>query len=158
MKWRTWFLQACLGLVTLAAGGLCLLAFPTTPARLYQLYHNLVTAWIFTGGAYGAAACYFYGAVQGSRLLTLITRDQAFTAPAIAYLQRLKWAMAGITMMLCFILPQVYVAAQAEDAPGLIIVAAAGIAVPFVLAVFLAILQRLWAIALAYKTANDVIV
>lgn len=76
----------------------------------------------------------------------------------VQLLRRFKWAMAGAAASLCLILPQFFVAADQEDAPGLFVIGCGIVAVPFVVAVFLAVLQRLWQTALTYKEENDLTV
>ncbi|QFR62794.1 DUF2975 domain-containing protein [Schleiferilactobacillus harbinensis] len=158
MKLRSWFLQFCLAVACVLAVIFCLIVFPRMTGKLMDIYRHPVASWFFAAGWYGAALGFFVGADQASRLLVAANRHQAFTPRVVQLLRRFKWAMAGAAASLCLILPQFFVAADQEDAPGLFVIGCGIVAVPFVVAVFLAVLQRLWQTALTYKEENDLTV
>ncbi|WP_390406096.1 DUF2975 domain-containing protein [Lacticaseibacillus jixiensis] len=155
MKIRTTFLKAMLviaGLViALFAGGF----FWRMPNRLTTIYHAPLWAWVLTGGLYFAVVCFFAALVCAWRLLRRVETDTAFTQLAVANLRQLKWCTTGITVGLALIMPQVFVAMQQEDAPGGILMASGLVALPLMVTIFLAVLEQLWAKALAYKTENE---
>ena len=56
------------------------------------------------------------------------------------------------------VLPFVYILAEVDDAPGLILVGMVMVFAPLVIAVFAAVLQRLLKEAIDIKSENDLIV
>ncbi|WP_461225857.1 DUF2975 domain-containing protein [Lacticaseibacillus suihuaensis] len=142
-------LVAAMAVVALFAFGL----FPHYPGLLLAQFHRPVVAWVFTAGLWLTAAAFATAAVVAWRLLDVIDRAQAFSAAAVSGLRRLKWAVVGIAAGLALLLPQIYQVADATDAPGLMVIGLAIVALPLMVAVFLAVLTRLWLIALGYKQA-----
>ncbi|ERL64927.1 DUF2975 domain-containing protein [Schleiferilactobacillus shenzhenensis] len=158
MKLRTRLLQTCLIAASLLAVIFALFVFPKVPGHLVYFFHNGPAAALFTTGCYGAAAAFLVAAGTASRLLAAADRAQAFTPQVVGLLRQLKRAVAAMTLMLCGVLPQTVVIAVAGTDPASVIMFLLMIAIPLVVTVFLAILERLWAAALAYKEENDLTV
>lgn len=155
MKAKTLSLKVMLVAAGLVVGMFATMLFWRLPNNLIRIYHQPVTAWVMTTGIYVAVACFFVAIVCAWRLLRRIETDTAFSWLAVTNLRQLKYAVGGITVGLAAIMPQVYVAAQFEDAPGLCLVGAGIVALPLMVTIFLAVLQQLWATALNYKVEND---
>ncbi|MCI1912976.1 MAG: DUF2975 domain-containing protein [Schleiferilactobacillus harbinensis] len=155
MKIRSWLLQLMLVAACLVVTLFAVFLFPRFPARLYQIYGNQITAWFFGAGIYGAAVSFYVAAWLASRLLFAADHNQAFTTRVVQLLRWLKWSTAAMTLAICGTLPQIYVATQSEDAPGMMLIGLCFTAVPLVVTIFLAILQRLWQTALQYKEEHD---
>lgn len=101
----------------------------------------------------------FYLAVWFAwQLLRRIDKGQAFSYLAVKNLKQLKWSCAGITFGLVGILPQMYQVAQNEDAPVVLLIFMAVVALPLMVTIFLAVLEKLWSEALDFKQENDLTV
>jgi hypothetical protein len=107
------------------------------------------------GGLYLVVAAFFAAVVFAWQLLGTINRQLAFSRRAVRLLSRLKWACVGMQIGVLLCLPMVYTVADGGDAPGVMLIGLVLFAIPMIVAVFLAILQRLWAAALAYKEENE---
>ncbi|MBS7346052.1 MAG: DUF2975 domain-containing protein [Caryophanon sp.] len=109
-------------------------------------------------GAYGSAIAYFSTLFQAFKLLQYIEQQLAFSSLAVQALQWIKRFALAISALYACNLPIAYIVAQADDAPGLIIVASFFVFAPFVIAVFAAVLQHVLASAIAIKEENDLTV
>lgn len=157
MKGRTIFLQLVLAVV-----GVATIAIAAIPVPI--MLHRLVTtappvavgpAWSFVVGMMILILAFLVAVGLAEGLLRVIARGQAFSPQALRLLIELKWAVGVMAVGAICWLPLVYCFAQLDDAPGVVLIGSAIVAIPVVISVFLAILQRLWAAALAYKTDSD---
>lgn len=158
MKLRTLFLEIVVVVAALATVILAVMAFWRLPIRLTQIYGNAVTAILFGIGVYINVVGFLSGCLFAWRLLRCVDRNTAFKQEAVTNLARLKWSLLVMAVGCAALLPGFMVAAQAEDAPGLMLIGCLIFAVPVVVTVFLAILQQLWTAALHYKDENDLTV
>ncbi|WP_461213897.1 DUF2975 domain-containing protein [Lacticaseibacillus sp. GG6-2] len=158
MKVRTLLLKLMLVLAGVVVAFFGIAGFWRLGPKLAEIYQHALWAWVFIAGGYIAWICFYVAVVQAWRLLRRVDTDTAFSPLAVANLRALKLAVAGITIGLAAILPQIYIAAQQEDAPGLCLMGAGIVAVPLMVTIFLAVLERLWATALAYKQENELTV
>lgn len=101
---------------------------------------------------YAAAVPFFYALFQAWRLLGYIDKDKAFSMLSVAALKRIAVCAGAVS------LPFFYVWAQRDDAPGLVVIGMFCAGAPLVVAVFAAVLQRLFKEAIAIKTENDLTV
>lgn len=155
MKLRSWFLKACLMLAVLLVGAVAALVLWQLPVSALQ---SGVSPWLalpLGGGLYLVVAAFFAAVVFAWQLLGTINRQLAFSRRAVRLLSRLKWACVGMQIGVLLCLPMVYTVADGGDAPGVMLIGLVLFAIPMIVAVFLAILQRLWAAALAYKEENE---
>ncbi|WP_225048898.1 DUF2975 domain-containing protein [Lacticaseibacillus kribbianus] len=153
MRFRTLVLRVML---VAAAAVVALLAFGLLtryPQPLIAEFHAPLFAWAFTLGLWAAVLAFETAAVLAWRLLDSVAAAQAFSVAAVRGLARLKWAVGGISAGLALTLPQIYQVADAADAPGLMLIGLAVVALPLMVATFLAVLGRLWTMALTYKQA-----
>lgn len=158
MRIRTLFLQFCLIIAFLIDLLLAVFVFWKLTFRLITIYRDAQTAILAGTGLYIAFAAFAFACWSGWQLLRTIDRREAFSQRAVDLLRHLKWAVSCFAVALMLTMPQMYVVSQNEDAPGLLLIASIIIMVPVVVAVFLAILQRLWQAALDYKTDSDLTV
>src|SRR5690606_22897877 len=112
----------------------------------------------FVIGMFLSVIPYFIALFQALKLLNYIDRNEAFSNLSVKALQKIKYCAISISIIYIFVLPFVYVVAQLDDAPGLIIVGMAPIFGAMVIAVFAAVLQRLLQEAIRIKTENDLTV
>ncbi|RCW69667.1 DUF2975 domain-containing protein [Saliterribacillus persicus] len=95
---------------------------------------------------------------QAFKLLSYIDKNQAFSEFSVKALKNIKlcaWIISGIYLV---ILPFVYIVAEIDDAPGLILVGMIPIFASMVIAIFAAVLQKLLKEAIDIKSENAFIV
>lgn len=107
---------------------------------------------------YVSAVPFYFALYQAFTLLNYIDRNQAFSELSVIALKKIKRCAAIISLSYVIALPFVYMLAQFDDAPGLIIIGMGMIFAPMVVAVFAAVLQRLLQEAINIKIENDLTV
>lgn len=101
----------------------------------------------------------FYLALyQAFKLLSYIDKNQAFSELSVNALMKIKKSAITISGLYTVALPLVYIIAEWDDAPGLILVGTVMIGASMVIAVFAAVLQRLLQEAINIKSENDLTV
>ncbi|MEK4304118.1 DUF2975 domain-containing protein [Oceanobacillus sp. M60] len=101
----------------------------------------------------------FYLALyQALKLLRLIDQNQTFSEEAVFTLKKIKQCALTITGIYILTMPFIYLFAEKDDAPGVIIIGMVPLFVSFVVAVFASLLQKLFKNALEIKTENDLTV
>lgn len=155
----TLFLKIALILIGLPVLAACVFIIPA----LSQLISSdrigfKLAQFFFLLGIYGSALAYYFALMKSWRLLSLIDRLQAFSQASVQALRSIKSAAVVISLIYFAELPILYLMAEADDAPGLILL---GLIIAFaslVVAVFAAVLQRLLNDAMAIKSENDLTV
>jgi len=107
---------------------------------------------------YVSAVPFYFALYQSFTLLTYIDRNQAFSDLSVIALKKIKNSAIIISGLYVVALPFVYVVAEVDDAPGLILIGMGMVFAPLVVAVFAAVLQKLLKEAIDYKEENDLIV
>jgi len=105
-----------------------------------------------------SALPFFVALYQALRLLGYIDRNIAFSELSVKALKNIKYCAVTICTLYAIIMPFVYVVAEKDDAPGLIIIGMVPIFASVVIAVFAAVLQRLLKQAIDIKSENDLTV
>lgn len=95
---------------------------------------------------------------QAFRLLSYIDKNEAFSLISVRSLKTIKYCAIVISSLYFVMLPFVYVVAEKDDAPGLILMGMVPILASLVIAVFSAVLQRLLQEAIDIKSENDLVV
>ncbi|WP_223593772.1 DUF2975 domain-containing protein [Neobacillus bataviensis] len=124
---------------------------PVNPDYDHILYPILI-------GVYVSVIPYFVALYQAFKLLSYIDRNLAFSEWSVTALNKIKICALTISGLFVVILPFVYLVADLDDAPGLIIIGMVPIFASIVIAVFAAVLQRLLQEAIDIKSENDLIV
>ncbi|MCG1010891.1 DUF2975 domain-containing protein [Salinicoccus sp. ID82-1] len=101
---------------------------------------------------------YLFALVQGFKLLNYIDRKDAFSNLSVKALQKIKISAFIISGIYFIILPFVYIAAEIDDAPGLILMGMVPVFAALVIAFFAAILEKLLDEAINIKTENELTV
>jgi hypothetical protein len=110
-------------------------------------------------GILSAAFIPFFAALyQTMKLLTFIDTNKAFSSLSVTALRRIKYCGYVISGLFIILMPFVYMVAEVDDAPGLIIVGTVIAFAPMAIAVFAAVLEKLLQSAIAIKTENDLTV
>ncbi len=155
----TIFLRVVLVIMALIALALCIFAFPsiTRGASLeFPVIAQLQEAILF--GLYLIVIPFFISLYQAFRLLNYIDANIAFSHNSIRALRSIKYA-AVLMSGLCMIgMPVVFLIAQADDAPGLVLVGFSAACSPLVIAVFAAVLQKLVESAVEMKSEQELTV
>ncbi|RFA33535.1 hypothetical protein CAI16_14455 [Virgibacillus dokdonensis] len=101
----------------------------------------------------------FYLALyRAYKLLLFIDKNKAFSESSVIALKKIKYCAITISCLHVLNVPLFYLFAEIDDAPGAVFV---GLVVPIasmVIAVFAAVLQRLFQEALYIKSENDLTV
>lgn len=126
-------------------------ANPFNPQYAHILYPIII-------GLYVTVLPFFAALYQAFKLLNYIDSNQAFSKLSVHSLKIVKFCAMIISALYAVILPFIFLLADADDAPGLIIVAMIPVFASFVIAVFAAVLQRLLQEAIDIKTENDLTV
>ncbi|MEW4219950.1 DUF2975 domain-containing protein [Rossellomorea marisflavi] len=156
-KGSTLFLKVvlfCMGIPVLAAciaGAIQLVRNPANPEYAPLLYPAVVLIYI-------TVIPFIMALVQSFSLLGLIDRQEAFSDRSVMILKKIKRYAFTVCCMYIAAFPFVFMVADKDDAPGLILVGLVPIFASLVIAVFAAVLQKLLREAIFFKTENDLTV
>lgn len=155
----TLYLRAAVAALAAAVLAICIFALPATWRAIGEEYPTIT--YVFYGiltAMYISAIPFFIALGQTLRLLGLVDKNKAFSLGAVKLLGRIKYCAAVISLIYAAILPLFYQWAQAEDAPGLIIICLVISLASLAVGVFAAVLQRLLRDAIKIKKENDLTV
>lgn len=146
----------CIGLPVLA---LCLFVLPVIAREAagsetefaYVMYGILAVM-------YAAAIPFFAALYQAFKLLNYIDKNKAFSELAVRALKVIKYCAVAISVLYVAGMPLFYILAELDDAPGVILIGAGFVFAPAVVAVFAAVLQKLFQHAIDIKSENDLTV
>jgi hypothetical protein len=153
----TLFLKTAVILLGIPVLALCIFGLPwlannpVNPDYAHILYPILI-------GMYVSAIPFYIAMYKAFRLLSYIDKNQAFSELSVKALKNIKFCAVTISGLYVVIMPFVYLVADLDDAPGLIIIGMVPIFASMVIAVFAAVLQRLLQEAIDIKSENDLIV
>lgn len=153
----TLFLKVTILLIVLAVLALCIFGVPwfaresTDRFPAYSLYSVLA-------GMYAAAIPFSMALYQAFKILTYIDKDQAFSDLSVSALKNIKYCAVVISLLYVAVMPFLYVMAEKDDAPGMIVIGLVVIFASAVIAVFAAVLQKLLKNAIDIKSENDLTV
>lgn len=121
--------------------------FPVVPYLEYSVVIGYITLIPF-----------FIALHQAFKLLILIDRNTAFSEMSAKALRNIKRCAIAITTLWLMGMPFIFMIAQADDAPGLVIVGMIFACSPIVIAIFAAVLEKLVRNAIEIKSENDLTV
>ncbi|MGG3468466.1 DUF2975 domain-containing protein [Neobacillus pocheonensis] len=153
----TLFLKMAVTLMGIPVIALCVFGMPwlaknpVNPDYDHILYPILI-------GMVVSVIPYFVALYQAFKLLSYIDKNQAFSELSVKSLRNIKFCAITISGLYVIILPFVYLVADLDDAPGLIIIGMVPIFASMVIAIFAAVLQGLLQEAIDIKSENDLIV
>lgn len=155
----THFLRFAIFIIGAGVLALCIFALPTMwkggseefPTAGYAIFLIMI-------GMYATAVPFFFALWQTLKLLRYIDQNKAFSDLSIKALRNIKYCATIIAVLYIGGVPLLFPIADAEDAPGLVVIGAAIACAPIVVAVFAAILQKLLQNAIDIKSENDLIV
>lgn len=109
-------------------------------------------------GLYVAAIPFFVALYRAMKLLEYIDGNMAFSELSVKALGSIKRCAIAISLMFAAGMPYIYLVAERDDAPGVILI---GLVITFaslVITTFAAVLQKLVQNAVAIKSENDLTV
>lgn len=124
---------------------------PVNPNYSYIIYPILI-------GIYASTIPFYIALYMAFRLLIYIDKNKAFSLISIKALNNIKYCAVTISILYVAIMPFVYLLADKDDAPGLIIIGMVPIFASMIITVFSAVLQRLLQEAIDIKSENDLTV
>lgn len=124
---------------------------PVNPDYAHEIYPIII-------GMYLSAIPFYIALYKALRLLSYIDKNKAFSQISVEALKHIKYCGIAISTIYVLIEPFVFLVADKDDAPGLIIVGMVPIFASMAVAVFAAVLQRLLQDAIDIKTENDLTV
>ena len=124
---------------------------PVNPDYAHILYPIVI-------GMYVSVIPFFVALYQAFKLLSYIDKNQAFSELSVKALKNIKFCALTISGLYVVLMPFIYLVAELDDAPGLVIMGMVPVFASMVIAVFAAVLQRLLQEAIDIKSENDLIV
>ncbi|MCQ2011203.1 MAG: DUF2975 domain-containing protein [Sporolactobacillus sp.] len=156
MKRETLFLKCSVFLMGLPILALCIFVLPKITAFFAELNPKLAyLQYPFLIGLYATAIIFFVALFQTLRLLRYIDNNEAFSELSVASLKIIKRCAVIIGALYVVFMPLIYLMADADDSPGMIIIGLIIIFGCMVVAVFAAVLQKLLKNAIDIKSEND---
>ncbi|NHC43301.1 DUF2975 domain-containing protein [Bacillus sp. MM2020_1] len=155
----TLFLKIALILIGLPVLALCIFLVPEIANFAVDLYpdHAYLKYLVFLD-LYATAIPFYFALYQAFNLLHYIDKTQAFSELSIKALKYIKYCAITFSGIYVIGMPIFYLIAEADDAPGIILIGMAIIFAGLVVAVFAAVLQKLLQEAIDIKSENDLTV
>lgn len=153
----TLFLKIAVFLIGAPVLALCIFGLywlaknPANPDYAHLLYPIVIDMYV-------SVIPFFLALYQAFKLLSFIDKNQAFSELSVKSLKKIKYCAMTISGLYVVIMPFVYIVAELDDAPGLVIIGMVPIFASMVIAVFAAVLQRLLQEAIDIKSENDLTV
>jgi len=153
-RYPTIFLKIAVILIGMPALAVCIFGVywlannPVNPDYAHMLYPILI-------GIYISAIPFFIALNQTLRLLSYIDTNKAFSKISVKALKSIKYCASAISIVYVVMMPFIYLLADRDDSPGLIIMGMVPIFASMIIAVFAAVLQRLLQDAMDLKSEND---
>lgn len=156
----TLFLKTVLVLIAAAVLVLCFFLFPSVWTGIALEWPAIPKGWIYSGliPIYLTLLPFLFALAQTFLLLRSIDKHEAFSLSSIRALRNIKVAAVTMTVLYWCGMPLVFLVAELDDAPGLILFGFAFTCLPLVIATFAAVLQKLVYSAVALKAENDLTV
>ena len=157
MKRETIFLKIAVFLIGTPVFALCIVGLPwlaNNPVNsdyAHILYPILSVMYV-------SVIPFFVALYQAFRLLSYIDKNKAFSEISVKSLKLIKYCAIVISGLYVIGLPFLYMFAEIDDAPGIILIGMLFIFASLVIAVFAAVLQRLLQEAIHLKFENDLTV
>ncbi len=156
----TLFLKAVLVVIAVAVVVIAVLLFPHVwPGEMGREIPEFKEA-LYPGviGIYFTIIPFLFALSQAFRLLHNIDRNNAFSESSVKALNLIKYSAIAMSIGYLAAQPLIFIFAELDDAPGVILIGWAITAAPLVVATFAAVLQKLVRSAIDLKTENDLTV
>ncbi|RFB14851.1 DUF2975 domain-containing protein [Bacillus sp. HNG] len=107
---------------------------------------------------YISAVPFYIALFQAFKLLNYIDKNIAFSDLSVHALKKIRNCAITISCLYLAALPFVFIIAEWDDAPGLVLIGMVVVGASMVIAVFAAVLKKLLQEAIRIKTENDLTV
>lgn len=155
----TLFLKVAVILIGLPVLAACIFLVPGLSSLITLYSPDLASLrYLFLAGVYVSALVFFQALYQALGLLSMIDHSQAFSDASVRCLKNIKISAVIISILYIAQLPLLFLMAEGDDAPGLIVLGLLIIFASLVIAVFAAVLQRLLNDAIQLKSEVDLTV
>ncbi|MFA6039355.1 MAG: DUF2975 domain-containing protein [Candidatus Peribacteraceae bacterium] len=154
----TLFLKAVIILIGGVVLVLCAVVFPQIYTALRNVPEAAAVMYPALIGLYATPLPFFFALYQAFRLLQYIDANNAFSVSSVQALMLIKYCAIAMSLLYAAGMPLVAVLAELDDAPGAILIGAAIVAAPLVVATFAAVLQKLVRNAVDMKLEHDLTV
>ncbi|WP_074600383.1 DUF2975 domain-containing protein [Sediminibacillus halophilus] len=155
----TLFLRTAVILIGIPVLALCIFVVPEIGNFIAELYPEMAylkyLVWI---DLYATAIPFYFALYQAFKLLSYIDKSKAFSELSVKALKKITYCAVTISAFYVVGMPLFYLMAEADDAPGIILIGMLVIFAALVIAVFAAVLQRLLQEAIHIKSENDLTV
>ena len=156
---ETLFLKVVVFLMGLPVLALSIFVLPEIAEFFAELNPKLdFLQYPFLIGLYVTAIIFFAALYQTLRLLSYIDKNEAFSDLSVMALKNIKYCAITISALFVVFMPLIYLMAEIDDAPGIILIGMVIIFGSMVIAVFAAVLQKLLKNAIDIKSENDLTV
>ncbi len=109
-------------------------------------------------GMYVTVIPFFIAVYHVWKLLAVIGRNNAFSQHSVKALDVIKYCAMTISILYAAGMPYVFIVAERDDAPGVILIGLIITAASAVVATFAAVLQKLLTSAITIKSENELTV
>lgn len=153
------FLRLVILLLAVIVLALCIFALPSMwrgGLAEFPMASNAILMIVI--GLYITAVPFFVALWQAIKLLGYIDKNTAFSDLSVQALKNIKYCSMLISVVYVAFVPLLFPIADADDAPGLIIMGAVIACAPITVAVFAAVLQKLLQSVIEIKSENDLTV
>ena len=155
----TLFLRIAVILMGIPILALCIFVVPEIASFTAELYPDMAfLKYLICIDLYAAAIPFYFALYQAFKLLSYIDKNKAFSELSVRALKTIKYCAIVISSLFVIGMPLFYLLAEADDAPGVIVIGMVIIFASMVIGVFAAVLQRLLQEAIDIKSENDLTV
>lgn len=139
----TLFLKLFLSVIVISALGFFIFLLPwvvsglaeVIPAAPYLKYFGFM-------GLYGTVVPFLFALYQGIKLLIYINRNEAFSELSVNILKNIKYCAATISVLYVISMPLLYIMADKDDAPGILLFGLIVFSASIVSAVLTAVFEK----------------
>lgn len=136
------------------------LVFALCGFLLFQLFfgEDLGGYRLIVIGMLVAAIPFFIGIYQVLKLLSFIDNNKAFSHLSVKALNTIKYCGIAISALYGIGMPYIFIVAERDDAPGVVMLGLIFTFAPMIIAVFAAVLQNVLQNAIDLKSENELTV
>ncbi|MFP7484358.1 DUF2975 domain-containing protein [Priestia filamentosa] len=158
-KGTTFFLKIAVILMGIPVLALCIFLVPEVGSYAAELYPDMAyIKYLIFIDLYAAAIPFYIALYQAFKLLSYIDKNKAFSIISVKALKNIKYCAITISILYVVGMPLLYLIAEKDDAPGIILIGLVIIFASMVIGVFAAVLQKLLKEAIDIKSENDLTV
>jgi hypothetical protein len=155
----TLFLRTAVVILGLGVFGLCIIMFVGLDGegiRNVPYLERFLTPLVLM--TYLSAIPFYIALFQAFKLLNYIDKNSAFSELSTKALRNIKYCAFTITVLYIAALPDFFRLAEADDAPGVVIIGLIFVGAACTIAIFAAVLEKLVESAMTIKSENDLTV